>query len=176
MKKIPVRLLAETALFEKQKVCTVNIGHRQDGRVYGNSVFNVECTDTQITGAMQRAEAFQSTEIENPYYMPDTAKRYYEKTMELLKHPQNEVKTFYDISIDWTANYKVAPSFETYQRMHQALQLIESGEIDQLDFGRHDLTEKIYVNVMEYETKETSFLNCIISTLRSIISLLGLSR
>lgn len=81
-------------------VCTVNIGHRQDGRVYGNSVFNVECTDTQITGAMQRAEAFQSTEIENPYYMPDTAKRYYEKTMELLKHPQNEVKTFYDISID----------------------------------------------------------------------------
>lgn len=78
-------------------VCTVNIGHRQDGRVYGNSVFNVECISSEIAAAMKRAVAFQGTEIENPYYQPDTAKRYYEKTIELLNKPQNTVKRFYDV-------------------------------------------------------------------------------
>ena len=46
------------------------------------------------------------------------------------------------------------PSFETYQRVHQALEIVASGKIDHLDCGRHELTEEIYVNVMEYETKE----------------------
>ena len=81
-------------------VCTVNIGHRQDGRVYGNSVINVECKTAEVSKAMNQAIAFLGTKIENPYYQPDTAKRYFEKTMELLKHPQNAVKAFYDISFD----------------------------------------------------------------------------
>ena len=78
-------------------VCTVNIGHRQDGRVYGNSVFNVECRDTEVAEAMDKAIAFLGSEIENPYYQPDTANRYFAKTMELLQHPQKSVKAFYDI-------------------------------------------------------------------------------
>ncbi len=48
----------------------------------------------------------------------------------------------------------MTPSFETYQRIHQAIQLIYSGKLDNLECGRHDLKEEIYVNVMEYETKE----------------------
>ena len=48
----------------------------------------------------------------------------------------------------------MTPSFETYQRIHQALEIAGSGVIDQLECGRHDLTQEIYVNVMEYETKE----------------------
>ena len=48
----------------------------------------------------------------------------------------------------------MTPLFETYQRIHQALEIIGSGKIDQLDCGRHELTDEIYVNVMEYETKE----------------------
>ena len=51
----------------------------------------------------------------------------------------------------------MSPSFETYQRIHQAIQLLESGTVDNLNLGRHDLTEDIYVNVMEYETKENGF-------------------
>ncbi|MCR4678878.1 MAG: UDP-N-acetylglucosamine 2-epimerase (hydrolyzing) [Lachnospiraceae bacterium] len=78
-------------------VCTVNIGHRQDGRVCGNSVFNVECIESQIENAVQRVESFSSNDIENPYYMPDTAERYFEKTIELLHNPTNTVKVFYDI-------------------------------------------------------------------------------
>lgn len=48
----------------------------------------------------------------------------------------------------------MTPSFETYQRIHQAMQLIQLGAIDDLDCGRHDLTNGLYVDVMEYETKE----------------------
>ena len=80
-------------------VCTVNIGHRQDGRVYGNSIFNVECVGSEAAAAMKKAIAFQGTEINNPYYQPETAKRYFEKTMDLLKHPQSAIKVFYDISV-----------------------------------------------------------------------------
>lgn len=44
-------------------------------------------------------------------------------------------------------------SFNTYRRIHKALSLIESGALDELSLGRHDLDEGIYVNVMEIETK-----------------------
>ena len=44
-------------------------------------------------------------------------------------------------------------SFNTYRRIHKALALIESGALDELSPGRHDLDEGIYVNVMEIETK-----------------------
>lgn len=78
-------------------VCTVNIGHRQDGRVFGNSVFNVECQENRIIDAMKKTAEFDSARIQNPYYLPYTAKRYYEKTKELLNHPSDIIKHFYDI-------------------------------------------------------------------------------
>lgn len=79
-------------------VCTVNIGHRQDGRIYGNSVFNVECVAADVTSALNKAILFQGTTIVNPYYQLDTAKRYYKKTMEILSHPQGTIKTFYNLN------------------------------------------------------------------------------
>lgn len=39
-------------------------------------------------------------------------------------------------------------------RIRQALDFIYSGKIDTLPVGHHDLIDDIYVNVMEYETKE----------------------
>ncbi len=78
-------------------VCTVNIGHRQDGRVFGNSVFNVECQEKRIIDAMKMASVFDPAKIQNPYYLPDTAKRYYDKTKELLNNPGDVIKHFWDI-------------------------------------------------------------------------------
>lgn len=46
-------------------------------------------------------------------------------------------------------------SFETYQRIHKAISFIESGDIDDLSLGRHEFEDGIYVNVMEYDTKDT---------------------
>ncbi len=78
-------------------VCTINIGHRQDGRVCGNSVFNVECCERTIVDAMNRVAEFDPTTIKNPYYLPDTAERYYIKTKEILNQPNCIIKSFYDI-------------------------------------------------------------------------------
>ena len=80
-------------------VCTVNIGHRQDGRVCGNSVFNAECKKECIISAMKDAYTFRENNItiNNPYYQPNTAYNYYCKTLELLHTPINNVKHFYDV-------------------------------------------------------------------------------
>lgn len=45
------------------------------------------------------------------------------------------------------------PSYETYQRIHRAMEYIYAGKLDLLEKGRHDLDDEIYVNVMEYDTK-----------------------
>lgn len=80
-------------------VCTVNIGHRQDGRVSGNSVFNVECCESAIVEAMKKVLEFDPKTIQNPYYLPDTAERYYIKTKEILSQLNYIIKSFYDIKI-----------------------------------------------------------------------------
>ena len=46
-------------------------------------------------------------------------------------------------------------NYETYQRIHKALDLIAAGKLDGLEPGRHDLDEGIYVNIMEIETKDS---------------------
>lgn len=46
------------------------------------------------------------------------------------------------------------PDYSTYQRLHTAIDFINSGEVFDLPFGRTVLGEGIYVNVMELETKK----------------------
>ncbi len=45
-------------------------------------------------------------------------------------------------------------TYETLLRLHKALDIVESGKLDNLDIGHYDLFDGVYVNVMEYETKE----------------------
>ena len=45
-------------------------------------------------------------------------------------------------------------SFEALQKLHKANEIIQSGRINDLGPGHYDLTDDIYVNVMEYETKD----------------------
>lgn len=44
-------------------------------------------------------------------------------------------------------------TFDTYRRIHKALEYIYSGEIDLICSGRHELEDGIFVNVSEYDTK-----------------------
>ena len=46
------------------------------------------------------------------------------------------------------------PDFDTYQRIHRAMEYISSGAIDALGPGRHDLGGGMYVNVSEIELKD----------------------
>ncbi len=51
--------------------------------------------------------------------------------------------------------HQMETSFELLQKIHRALAIVESGEIDSMELGRHSLIEDIFVNIMEYETKDT---------------------
>ena len=48
------------------------------------------------------------------------------------------------------------PTIETYKRLRQVTELINSGKIDSFKDGRTDISDDIYVNVMEYMTKPSS--------------------
>ena len=45
-------------------------------------------------------------------------------------------------------------SYETLVKLHKALDIIESGTLDNLYVGHYDLFDGVYVNIMKYETKE----------------------
>ena len=45
-------------------------------------------------------------------------------------------------------------SYDTLIRLHKALDIVESGKLDNLEPGHYDLFDGVYVNIMEYETKE----------------------
>ena len=47
--------------------------------------------------------------------------------------------------------------FETLKRIQDVLEFIRSGKTNELDCGRHDLFDGVYVNVSQYQTKEESF-------------------
>jgi UDP-N-acetylglucosamine 2-epimerase (non-hydrolysing) len=78
---------------------TVNIGHRQDGRVRAQSVFDTECTENGIEAAIRCALAADLTTCVNPYDQPDTAKRYFQTTLALLERQEKAPKTFYDLEL-----------------------------------------------------------------------------
>ncbi|MEI3377516.1 MAG: UDP-N-acetylglucosamine 2-epimerase [Coriobacteriales bacterium] len=80
-------------------IFTVNIGDRQKGRVRASSVIDVPCDSLQIADAIGRACACKGRGIDNPYYQYNAAKKYYEKTKELLEFVSArgvEPKEFYD--------------------------------------------------------------------------------
>jgi UDP-N-acetylglucosamine 2-epimerase (non-hydrolysing) len=85
-------------------IYTINIGDRQDGRVRGNSVLDVECTFASISLAMEKVlELYKTVEPINPYYKENSAELYYSTTKELLKRIDVDIqkpKVFYDIDFE----------------------------------------------------------------------------
>ena len=91
-------LLEATSL----KVDTINIGQRQEGRVRGESVINVESDQASIEQGIQRllSNDFQQRlpAMVNPYYQENSAKKAYELIKEFLANEnKNEPKRFYDL-------------------------------------------------------------------------------
>lgn len=84
------------------KTFTINIGHRQDGRIRGNSVIDVECEGQQIYDAIQKIISDGNKDnIVNPYYKANTARNYYEMTKHIFNYIESNSdymqKQFYDI-------------------------------------------------------------------------------
>ena len=78
---------------------TINIGDRQKGRVHGSSVIDVTCNANEISQAMKHIinRIRKNEKISNPYYVENSAKKYYEKTKEILEKGISIIKEFYDI-------------------------------------------------------------------------------
>lgn len=82
-------------------IYTINIGSRQDGRVKGNSVINVKCTQRDISNAIDYVlYKYKIVKPINPYYKENSATAYYNKTKELLDRiniDTSKPKSFYDL-------------------------------------------------------------------------------
>lgn len=84
-------------------VYTINIGKRQDGRVRGNSIIDVECDAKKIEDAMAHVLTIKGNAFPiNPYYQENSAQKYYKATQtilsKLLRIYRQKPKIFYDIS------------------------------------------------------------------------------
>ena len=84
-------------------VYTINIGKRQDGRVRGNSIIDVECDAKKIEDAMAHVLTIKGNAFPiNPYYQENSAQKYYKATQtilsKLLRIYGQKPKIFYDIS------------------------------------------------------------------------------
>ncbi|BDS16281.1 UDP-N-acetylglucosamine 2-epimerase [Clostridium perfringens] len=79
-------------------VYTINIGDRQRGRVHGDSVIDVNCDKDSIVLAMRKIYELSKTNstFNNPYYLENTAERYFQHTKKLLQSKSARVKEFYD--------------------------------------------------------------------------------
>lgn len=81
---------------------TVNIGHRQDGRVRGSSVTDVPCEAAAISSAVAAALARPGCDpSQNPYWRSRCAESYLERTLEILDRvgvDAREPKRFYDVA------------------------------------------------------------------------------
>lgn len=75
---------------------TINIGDRQKGREHGNSVIDVVCNRAEIYHAMEevKRKIDENEKITNPYYVKDTAEKYYKKTKEILSKNPSVLKDF----------------------------------------------------------------------------------
>ena len=84
-------------------VYTINISKRQDGRVRGNSIIDVECDAKKIEDAMAHVLTIKGNAFPiNPYYQENSAQKYYKATQtilsKLLRIYGQKPKIFYDIS------------------------------------------------------------------------------
>ncbi|MGX2974315.1 UDP-N-acetylglucosamine 2-epimerase [Ursidibacter arcticus] len=83
-------------------VGTVNIGNRQQGRVRGESVIDVEPNTTSISQGIKKLTSIEFQQklphMINPYYQKYSMERAYQEIIRFLNSPMNStVKYFYDL-------------------------------------------------------------------------------
>lgn len=85
-------------------VYTINVGHRQAGRVRGASVIDVPCCKSKIIEAIKSLEGRPSLNpTDNPYYRPHASDVYYKTTLNILRNIECDssvAKVFWDIDME----------------------------------------------------------------------------
>lgn len=87
-------------------VATINIGDRQKGRVYGESVINVTCSKKAIIDAIELSQSSSFKELlvnnKNPYYKENALENAVEIIFDFLSTKENNIgyKDFYDVDFN----------------------------------------------------------------------------
>ena len=67
-------------------IFTINIGNRQKGRVRGNSVIDVKCSEQEIVAAINQVlDSYQKIIPVNPYLKKGSANLYYNTLKQILQ-------------------------------------------------------------------------------------------
>ncbi len=80
------------------KTPTINIGNRQDGREFSNSIFNVPLNQKLIKDKINKVLRLKKINYQNLFYKKDTSKKMSKKIVELIIK-KNEIKSFKDLRI-----------------------------------------------------------------------------
>jgi UDP-hydrolysing UDP-N-acetyl-D-glucosamine 2-epimerase len=88
---------SSSGLYEAPSLCTptVNIGHRQDGRLRAASVFDCEADPDAIHNAIDSALTFGRREVANPYQKGDCALSIMEQLRKVDDFPALIIKNFH---------------------------------------------------------------------------------
>ncbi|AKM48301.1 polyhydroxyalkanoate synthesis repressor PhaR [Edwardsiella sp. EA181011] len=86
-------------------IATINIGDRQKGRVYGDSVIDAACTKAAIIAAIELSQSVnfhqKITRINNPYYKKDSLKNAGDAIVRFLYSEKDaDYKDFYDVDFN----------------------------------------------------------------------------
>lgn len=76
---------------------TVDIGIRQRGRIAADSVIHCGTSASEISAAIARALSMDCSQVQNPYYHPDTLGLMLAAVTDFLKKLPLEPKTFHDL-------------------------------------------------------------------------------
>ena len=94
---------SSSGLLEAPAFCipTINVGDRQRGRVFPESIINCEENTEAINKAIERAmdSEFRSQlhGMKNPYGQGDSSRKIVDVVVDTLKHPIDLKKKFYDV-------------------------------------------------------------------------------
>lgn len=97
---------SSSGLLEAPAFCipTINVGDRQRGRVFPESVINcdedAEAINKAIEQAMNGEFRSQLHGVQNPYGQGDSSRQIVDVIVEALKHPVDLKKKFYDVDFD----------------------------------------------------------------------------
>lgn len=97
---------SSSGLLEAPAFCipTINVGDRQRGRVFPESVINCEENAEAINKAIERAMdcefRSQLRDMKNPYGQGDSSRQIVDVVVDTLRHPIDLKKKFYDVDFD----------------------------------------------------------------------------
>ena len=79
------------------KTPTINIGNRQNGRIFSKSIFQLKLTENNFDKKISKILKIKNFNFENIFYKKDTSQKILNEMINYLKKNEKINKKFYDI-------------------------------------------------------------------------------